>query len=141
MSKNTKIKTKKKAREYLIQALYNFFISKEDDEDKFIENFYEHMVPDIKKEEKIFFEAIFKGVLNNLNEIKQIADKYYKGNFDNLNLTEKIVIYGAIYEMINMDEDKKLVISEAMRLSDRFVGELFSRKINAFLDSIKKDDL
>lgn len=132
------IKYKKIARECALKALYNYLFNDYKDKEKFIENFYKYLATDLEDISKIYFEKIFYGTINKLEKIKGYIDSYYKGNFDNLNIIEKAIIYFSIHQMIYMDEDKKLVISESLRISDKFIGKLFSKKLNAFLDKVEK---
>ncbi|TYB30362.1 MAG: hypothetical protein FXF47_09500 [Candidatus Mcinerneyibacterium aminivorans] len=131
------IKYKKIAREYALQALYNYLFNNYKDRKHFIRDFYQYLAPDLNDKSKIYFEKIFHGTIKNLDNINKYISKYFKGNFDNLNVIEKAIIYFSIHQMIYMKEDKKLVISESLRISDKFIGKLFSKKLNAFLDKVE----
>ena len=135
------IKHKKAARNSVIQALYNYHVGEYDDIEIFLEDFYNFIRPKIKPPVKQYFELLFKGIISNMDKIIKYIDKSFRGDFENLNITEKSIFYYAIYEMNFLNVDKNLVISEALRLSDKFIGELFSKKVNAFLDNMKKEEL
>ncbi len=63
------IKYKKIAREYALQALYNYLFTDYEDKKGFVEKFYKYLAPNLKEKSKIYFEKIFYGTVDNKEKI------------------------------------------------------------------------
>jgi N utilization substance protein B len=127
-------KTQIKTRDYLVQAIYQYFFNNQD---------IGSIISQFKKEhenKKVDFPKFIKS----LESIQSNEDKIYDilislGVKDsNMDLIDKSILYFALNEMIYGDLDKLVVIDEALRLSKKFSSPDSYKFINANLDKYLK---
>ena len=127
-------KTQIRTREYLIQAIYQYFFNNQEISD--IVNQFK----DEHKNKKVDFDTFslsLESIKNNESEFKEILDSMNIKD-SNMNLIDKSILYFALNEMIYGDLDKPIIIDESLRLSKKFSSPESYKFINANLDKYLK---
>ncbi len=127
-------KTQIKTRDYLIQAIYQYFFNNQD---------IGSIISQFKKEhenKKVDFPKFIKSlesIQSNEDKINDILISLGVKD-SNMDLIDKSILYFALNEMIYGDLDKLVVIDEALRLSKKFSSPDSYKFINANLDKYLK---
>lgn len=127
-------KTQIKTRDYLVQAIYQYFFNNQD---------IGSIISQFKKEhenKKVDFPKFIKSlesIQSNENKINDILSSLGVKD-SNMDLIDKSILYFALNEMIYGDLDKLVVIDEALRLSKKFSSPDSYKFINANLDKYLK---
>jgi len=127
-------KTQIRTREYLIQAIYQYFFNNQEISD--IVNQFK----DEHKNKKVDFDTFslsLESIKNNESEFKEILDSMNVKD-SNMDLIDKSILYFALNEMIYGDLDKLVIIDESLRLSKKFSSPESYKFINANLDKYLK---
>ena len=127
-------KTQIRTREYLIQAIYQYFFNNQEISD--IVNQFK----DEHKNKKVDFDTFslsLESIKNNESEFKEILDSMNVKD-SNMDLIDKSILYFALNEMIYGDLDKPVIIDESLRLSKKFSSPESYKFINANLDKYLK---
>ena len=123
-----------RTREYLVQAIYQYFFNNQDISD--IVNQFK----DEHKNKKVDFEKFsssLESIKNNKSEFKEILDSMNVKD-SNMDLIDKSILYFALNEMIYGELDKPVIIDESLRLSKKFSSPESYKFINANLDKYLK---
>lgn len=127
-------KTQIKTRDYLVQAIYQYFFNNQD---------IGSIISQFKKEhenKKVDFPKFIKSlesIQSNKDKINDILISLGVKD-SNMDLIDKSILYFALNEMIYGDLDKLVVIDEALRLSKKFSSPDSYKFINANLDKYLK---
>ena len=127
-------KTQIKTRDYLVQAIYQYFFNNQD---------IGSIISQFKKEhenKKVDFPKFIKSlesIQSNQDKINDILSSLGVKD-SNMDLIDKSILYFALNEMIYGDLDKLVVIDEALRLSKKFSSPDAYKFINANLDKYLK---
>jgi len=127
-------KTQIRTREYLVQAIYQYFFNNQEVSD-IIDQF-----KDEHKNKKVDFDKFsssLESIKNNKSEFKEILDSLDVKD-SNMDLIDKSILYFALNEMIYGDLDKPVIIDESLRLSKKFSSPESYKFINANLDKYLK---
>ena len=127
-------KTQIRTREYLIQAIYQYFFNNQEISD--IVNQFK----DEHKNKKVDFDTFslsLESIKNNESEFKEILDSVNVED-SNMDLIDKSILYFALNEMIYGELDKPVIIDESLRLSKKFSSPESYKFINANLDKYLK---
>ena len=127
-------KTQIRTREYLIQAIYQYFFNNQEISD--IVNQFK----DEHKNKKVDFDTFslsLESIKNNQSEFKEILDSMNVKD-SNMDLIDKSILYFALNEMIYGELDKPVIIDESLRLSKKFSSPESYKFINANLDKYLK---
>lgn len=127
-------KTQIRTREYLVQAIYQYFFNNQEVSD-IIDQF-----KDEHKNKKVDFDKFsssLESIKNNKSEFKEILDSLDVRD-SNMDLIDKSILYFALNEMIYGDLDKPVIIDESLRLSKKFSSPESYKFINANLDKYLK---
>ena len=127
-------KTQIRTREYLIQAIYQYFFNNQEISD--IVNQFK----DEHKNKKVDFDTFslsLESIKNNEREFKEILDSMNVKD-SNMDLIDKSILYFALNEMIYGELDKPVIIDESLRLSKKFSSPESYKFINANLDKYLK---
>ena len=127
-------KTQIRTREYLIQAIYQYFFNNQEISD--IVNQFK----DEHKNKKVDFDKFsssLESIKNNKSEFKEILDSMNVKD-SNMDLIDKSILYFALNEMIYGELDKPVIIDESLRLSKKFSSPESYKFINANLDKYLK---
>ena len=127
-------KTQIRTREYLIQAIYQYFFNNQEISD-IVDQF-----KDEHKNKKVDFDKFsssLESIKNNKSEFKEILDSMNVKD-SNMDLIDKSILYFALNEMIYGELDKPVIIDESLRLSKKFSSPESYKFINANLDKYLK---
>ena len=84
-----------------------------------------------------FAIELINGVINNLEELDKLANKYLNNwNISRLGLTDAAIIRIALYELLYTDTPKKVIINEAIELSKDYSDDKVVKMINGVLDKV-----
>ena len=123
-----------RTREYLVQAIYQYFFNNQDISD--IVNQFK----DEHKNKKVDFDKFsssLESIQKNKSEFKEILDSMNVKD-SNMDLIDKSILYFALNEMIYGELDKPVIIDESLRLSKKFSSPESYKFINANLDKYLK---
>ena len=118
-----------RTREYLVQAIYQYFFNNQDISD-IVDQF-----KDEHKNNKVDFDKFsssLESIKNNKSEFKEILDSMNVKD-SNMDLIDKSILYFALNEMIYGELDKPVIIDESLRLSKKFSSPESYKFINANL--------
>lgn len=138
MTKNkNNFKKKSSARRAAMQALYSWYISKNDL--SMIENHYlEERNPNNLDTQ--YFKLLLNDIPLNQTQLDQSIGKYSSRTIDQLDPIELCILRVASYELIFChDVPFKVIISEALDLASMFGSETSYKFINSIVDRIAKD--
>jgi N utilization substance protein B len=123
-----------RTREYLVQAIYQYFFNNQDISD-IVDQF-----KDEHKNKKVDFDKFsssLESIQKNTSEFKEILDSMNVKD-SNMDLIDKSILYFALNEMIYGELDKPVIIDESLRLSKKFSSPESYKFINANLDKYLK---
>lgn len=123
-----------RTREYLVQAIYQYFFNNQDISD-IIDQF-----KDEHKNKKVDFDKFsssLESIKNNKSKFKEILDSMNVKD-SSMDLIDKSILYFALNEMIYGELDKPVIIDESLRLSKKFSSPESYKFINANLDKYLK---
>ncbi|QOG11195.1 transcription antitermination factor NusB [Arcobacter sp. FWKO B] len=126
--------TRTQARESIVGLLYAYDLGNVN-----ISKFSDEILEDkkIRNKQKDFANALFKGVIENLDAIdKEIEEHLTKNNIDALGSVEKAILRLAVYEILFSGLDKPVIINEAVEIAKKLASDNAPRLINGVLDSI-----
>ena len=129
--------TRTEAREKIMIILYQI--------DFYIKDNISFDVEDVIKEnleiDNKYVRDIVNGVLENLEEIDSVINKYLDNwDLDRLGKTDKAILRLAAYEMLHYDTPKIVAINEAVELAKKYSDEKVVKLINAVLDKIRDNE-
>ena len=123
-----------RTREYLVQAIYQYFFNNQDISD-IVDQF-----KDEHKNKKVDFDKFsssLESIQKNKSEFKEILDSMNVKD-SNMDLIDKSILYFALNEMIYGELDKPVIIDESLRLSKKYSSPESYKFINANLDKYLK---
>ena len=123
-----------RTREYLVQAIYQYFFNNQDISD-IVDQF-----KDEHKNKKVDFDKFsssLESIQKNKSEFKEILDSMNVKD-SNMDLIDKSILYFALNEMIYGELDKPVIIDESLRLPKKFSSPESYKFINANLDKYLK---
>lgn len=123
-----------RTREYLVQAIYQYFFNNQDISD-IVDQF-----KDEHKNKKVDFDKFsssLESIKNNKSKFKEILDSMNVKD-SSMDLIDKSILYFALNEMIYGELDKPVIIDESLRLSKKFSSPESYKFINANLDKYLK---
>ena len=123
-----------RTREYLVQAIYQYFFNNQDISDIVDQFKNEHRN---KKVDFDKFSSSLESIQKNKSEFKEILDSMNVKD-SNMDLIDKSILYFALNEMIYGELDKPVIIDESLRLSKKFSSPESYKFINANLDKYLK---
>jgi N utilization substance protein B len=128
---------RRKAREYALQGLYMFEISRIPVEDIAALRWVERDIPpDIRE----FAITLIQGTIECVDEIDSLIKKHSKHwNLERLGIVDKSILRLSIYAMLHLPEiPVNVTINEGIELGKIYGGENSGQFINGILDAIKK---
>ncbi len=124
------LNTRREQRNTIMILLYQFFLF----ENKNIENIYDK---EKITDETNFINNIYEGVINQRNEIDEMANNYLTDwTIDRLGKVDQSILRMAIYELIWTDTPPIVVIDEAIELAKLYSDDAVRKMINSVLDKI-----
>ena len=127
-------KKRHKAREYAVQALYQWQISGNDTRqilDQFaLEKKANSYEPD-------YFRDLFMGVITQLADVDEAIVPYIDRDIEQVDLVERAVLRLAAYELLKHPEiPYRVIINEAIELAKMFGAEMGHRYVNGVVDKM-----
>tara|TARA_B100000941_G_C28053599_1_gene325678 strand:+ start:21 stop:452 length:432 start_codon:yes stop_codon:yes gene_type:complete len=136
---------KRNTRKIAVQAIFQFFFSKEDI-NKILEEFCNYRIKEFrnykKKYDIDFLKKIVVGVHHNEKEIIKIIECNLSENWfiDRVDLTMKSIISLAIYELISFEKvPLQIIINEYVSIANQYLDQSNTGFINGILDNIAKN--
>lgn len=137
MSKSASTGARSRARELIVQALYQMQITGHDVAE-LTEQFHER--PDYQRVDKAYFDGVLSGILEHTVALEESIDELADRPVAQLDPVEKGILLLGFYELRSMqDVPFKVVINESVNLAKRFGAVDGHKYINAVLDrAVKK---
>jgi N utilization substance protein B len=129
---------RRKAREYALQMLFQFDVTRKDE--GLMEHFWlQHkVVPAVRD----FANCLVEGVLKNLGEIDGMIKKYTQHwALDRIATVDRNILRFAIYEILYIDDiPAKVTINEAIEITKKYADQDSSAFINGILDRVVREE-
>ena len=139
------MEARKNTRKIAVQAVFQFFFSKEDI-NKILEEFCNYRIKEFKNYKKRydidFLKKIVVGVYQNEKKIIKIIEHNLSENWliDRVDLTMKAIISLAIYELISHKNiPLEVIINEYVTIANQYLDKSNTGFINGILDNIAKN--
>ena len=88
-------------------------------------------------EDNKFIEMLVNGVMENIEVLDEIANKYLENwDINRLGYTDQAILRMGIYEIIKTDTPDITCIDEAIRLSKEYSDDKVCKMINGVLDKV-----
>ena len=132
MSKRKSSGARSRARELLVQALYQKQITGHDLRELRVQF---HGRPYDERVDKEYFDEALSAICSDTDAIESALDEYADRPLTQLDPVEKSILYLGYHELNNVIEvPYRVVINEAVNLARRFGAEDGHKYINALLD-------
>lgn len=128
-----------KAREYVLQILYQVDITRGNWQEA-LENFWQtNQVQDIPDELKDFSASLLGGVTEHLKDIDNKISKYAANwQLERMAFVDRNIMRLGCFELLyRQDIPPKVAINEAVELAKKYSGVEAGKFVNAILDQIK----
>ena len=136
MSKSASPGARSRARELIVQALYQMQITGHDVAE-LADQFHER--PDYQRVDKAYFDELLSGILQHSAALEESIDGLLDRPIAQLDPVEKGILLLGFYELRSMpDVPFKVVINESVNLAKRFGAVDGHKYINAVLDRAVK---
>lgn len=139
------MEAKRNTRKLAVQAVFQFFFSKEDI-NKILEEFCSYRIKEVKNYKKKYDTNLLKnlvvGVQQNEKKIVKLIENNLSENWiiDRLDLTMQAIISLAIYELINYQKiPLQIIINEYVSIANQYLDKTNTGFINGILDNIAKN--
>ena len=97
----------------------------------------EDIINEQMEEKSKFVNSLVMGVLDNKEELDNIANKYLDNwEINRLGFTDQAILRIGIYEIMNTDTPDITFIDEAVELSKEYSDEKVCKMINGVLDKV-----
>ena len=120
-----------RSRDKVLQSLYEIEIAgtslKDVLKDQFTKKNYPH------------YKALLEGIVESQDTIDELLEKNMDRALSDLDPIERNVLRLAIYELLNNNLDKPIVINESIRLTKKYGTAQGYKYVNAILDKIIKE--
>lgn len=127
------MKNRSELREIIMKVLYQINILKKGNLDYDVEELIKEQL-EIENE---YVNTLVNGVIDNQEEIVNLANKYLKKwTMDRLNLVDQAILSIGIYELKYTQTPSIVAINEAIELSKKYSDIEVTKMINGVLDSI-----
>jgi len=132
----SKPSTRKKARRYAVQGIYQWHMSGTEIKEielQFLESINQNKV------DVAYFREILVGTLSQIKELDALLEPYLDRPFDEINPVELSVLRLACYELKErLDVPYKVVINEALELDKTFGATDGHKFVNGILDKLAR---
>lgn len=125
------------ARSVIMTILYQVFMY----QNSKIEYNLDEIIKDNLEIDNDFVKETVTGVLDNKENIVNIANKYLKDwTFDRLGLTDRAILSMGIYELLYTNTPEVVAINEAVELSKKYSDDKVKNMINGVLDKVYHEE-
>ncbi len=130
-----------KAREYVLQMLYQMDITRVDWKETFEGFWLGSGQEDTPVELKNFSSELLGGVVGHMQEIDQKISKYAANwQLERMAFVDRNIMRLGCFELIFRDDiPPKVAINEAVELAKKYSGSESGKFVNAILDQIKNE--
>jgi N utilization substance protein B len=131
-----KISNRRKSREFLLQALYQWQISKTS-ANSIKQQFAANPVFANSKLDSDYFNELLVGIIENSSQLDEEISKVIDRSLHSISIVELSILRMSCYELTNKhDIPYKVVINEAIELSKRYGGSHSYKYVNGILDKL-----
>lgn len=124
--------SRSRARELLVQALYQMQIAGHD-QSELLSQFHER--PDYQRVDQRYFDEVLRGILDAQPTLETLASELADRPLTQLDPVERGILLLGLYELrLQPDVPFRVVINEAVNLAKRFGAVDGHKYINAVLD-------
>jgi len=120
-----------RSRDKVLQSLYEIEVGgtslKEVLKDQFTKKNYPH------------YKTLLEGVIESQEKIDELLENNMDRALSDLDPIERNVLRLAVYELLNNDLDKPVVINESVRLTKKYGAAEGYKYVNALIDKIAKE--
>jgi len=136
MAKGGAAGARSRARELLVQALYQMQIADHDLRELRLQF---KARPEYQGVDKEYFDAAMTAICTHIDDIESSLDEYADRPIEQLDPVEKAILYMGYHELeVVIAVPYRVVINEAVTLARRFGAEDGHKYINALLDRASK---
>jgi len=129
--------TRHQARKAVVGLLYAYDLGNIGI-DKFIDEILED--DKIRNRQKEFSLKLFKGTIEHLEEIDEEIKKHLQSwDYDRIGKVEKAILRLGTFEIMIDNNDRAIVINEAIELAKELADEKSPQFVNGVLDAVKKE--
>ncbi len=129
--------TRHQARKAVVGLLYAYDLGNIGI-DKFIDEILED--DKIRNRQKEFSLKLFKGTIEHLEEIDEEIKKHLQSwDYDKIGKVEKAILRLGTFEIMIDNNDRAIVINEAIELAKELADEKSPQFVNGVLDAVKKE--
>mgnify|MGYP001208441981 FL=1 len=139
------MEARRNTRKIAVQAVFQFFFSKEDVH-KILEEFCNYRIKEFKNYKKKydtdFLKKVVVGVHQNEKKITKMIECNLSENWliDRVDLTMKAIISLAIYELMSYENiPLQVIINEYVSIANQYLDKSNTGFINGILDNIAKN--
>ena len=139
------MEARRNTRKIAVQAVFQFFFSKED-VNKILEEFCNYRIKEFKNYKKKydtdFLKKVVVGVHQNETKITEMIECNLSENWliDRVDLTMKAIISLAIYELMSYENvPLQVIINEYVSIANQYLDKSNTGFINGILDNIAKN--
>ena len=126
------------ARKKIMTILYQISLYQE----KNISYNLDNVINENLTEDDEFVNSVVKGVIDNIDQIDALANKYLSGwTLKRLGYTDQAIIRLSIYELMYTDTPSKVCINEAIELAKQYSDDSVVKMINGILDKIYHNEV
>ena len=130
--------TRHQARKAVVGLLYAYDLGNIGI-DKFVDEILED--DKIRNKQKEFSLKLFKGTIEHLQEIDEEIKKHLQSwDYDKIGKVEKAILRLGTFEIMIDNNDRAIVINEAIELAKELADEKSPQFVNGVLDAVKKED-
>ena len=120
-----------RSRDKVLQSLYEIEVGgaslKEVLKDQFTKKNYPH------------YKDLLEGIIESQEKIDELLEKNMDRALSDLDPIERNILRLAVYELLNNDLDKPIVINESIRLAKKYGAAQGYKYVNALIDKIAKE--
>ncbi len=85
------------------------------------------------------FKILLEGIVKSQPKLDELLEKNMDRNVSSLDPIERNILRLGVYEFLNNDLDKPIVINESVRLAKKYGAAEGYKYVNALLDKISKE--
>ncbi len=133
------IKARKKARQFLMQAIYQYQMTQADSEDWYSIQIQFHQMNDMSKCDVSYFDTHLQKIAQNLTEVDTAFEPYLDRKLTELNPIELALIRLGTYELLHcLDIPCRVVLNEAIHLAKEYGSEEGYKYVNGILNKVAR---
>jgi len=131
-----KVSARRKAREFAVQAIYSWQLSKND-----LSEIETNFLIDNQKRrfDVSYFQLLLRGVGEHLESLDAAISPHVDRPLDEIDQVEKAILRMAVFELSEVDDvPYKVIINEAIELAKSFAADDSHKFVNGVLDKAVK---